>query len=979
MSLRNQNWISFGGEPVTGRTPTRLRIMNTDGNTEMNAQQQGFVAHAYKLFCDAINVSPHRDGYFVQSRVGTDGTKVRMESNLGVHTVKVWVGGKKKEVEGLVFFGIPFDESYLYDRDRETWYTTQYPKTDKRITILDSLKRANNAYMYPKSSDEEKRKPSHPGNQTWFAYTPEDPHRFRDYVLSWWGQSCRYNASTKQKAMWAQYIWGRAMHGNVASGTVVPGISNVTPPEVSITRATFDATGYVSPNEASDEFEPGGHFWINGTRYFADGHNIMSACLGIRIIDNVETEVVRLTCSDTGLYPEYLAEVSLSKVLGPAKASGEIKYDDFKTYNITRPTGYIWDGVVHPPYWNADGNEAMCILMAFPTGTQRNVTLLCKLQATAEAGHPFDEEPAVLTKMEASTTYSSAGRNLSFSGTNQETSSLLSRSLNDNHSASSAAGGTYILAADYRGNEPVILRASIAEVGSATSTAQATSSSTASGSSTTVTDTVTWSALNEPLTGTVQISGTNRTNTSALTSSGTMSITTTVTVTSTLTLNGQTIDQDTHNYSESITSSTSYSAAYDRTRTARLAPSTLWYNAGRAQIYTQHYAFDDVATVTRNGSASNQITVTQSGTAGLWAIVGGDLRGQTLVLQRSGWNYRLPQVWNAPRSLSFTKKSTAFRSNFTLATGRSTSFNGTDETTDNRWLANPGTSTKEAERQATFTYSDSAEGFILPSDTEALVAFNPVNGVYISEVLHARRVKTAGTGVFTSATAIAPAQNFAESFSMSYAGNLYANPGYVAWPDITSAGTFVGEFQGDYYIEGNSNFKIDNGFAFLRGINATLTGEDGTLYSITTSAVSAPFLPSIPYGYAFVPTNQTDGSTSSQITPSGASPVEGKVSPTPDPEPNRVSTDSYFGGGGTHYCVTAGSAVSLDGTYTYVGHFLEPYVSSQTGAEVDHTTDLWFCNGEKFTPGAPYPKNGFQKMFSSPLFIGPVKKTEKTK
>lgn len=93
MSLRNQNWINFNGDPVTGRAPTRVRVTPDKPGLVMTAAQEGFVAHAYKLFCDAVKFSAFPDGYHVQNRVAPDGTEVRMESNFGVHRVFVKIRG----------------------------------------------------------------------------------------------------------------------------------------------------------------------------------------------------------------------------------------------------------------------------------------------------------------------------------------------------------------------------------------------------------------------------------------------------------------------------------------------------------------------------------------------------------------------------------------------------------------------------------------------------------------------------------------------------------------------------------------------------------------------------------------------------------------------------------------------------------------------------------------------------------------------
>lgn len=91
MSLLNNNFLTFGGESVTGRVPTQMIVYAPDGY-QLSEMQQGAVSHVYKLFCDAVRVSVA--GYHVQNLLLPDGTKVRMESINGVDKVMVWpVGG----------------------------------------------------------------------------------------------------------------------------------------------------------------------------------------------------------------------------------------------------------------------------------------------------------------------------------------------------------------------------------------------------------------------------------------------------------------------------------------------------------------------------------------------------------------------------------------------------------------------------------------------------------------------------------------------------------------------------------------------------------------------------------------------------------------------------------------------------------------------------------------------------------------------
>ena len=92
MSLANQNWISLNGEPITGRIPPRLLVMN---GVQPNPQQMGEVAHHYKLltFMMKVAVVP----YLVQERTLRDGTRIRMVSSYGVDTVMVWASDAQSE------------------------------------------------------------------------------------------------------------------------------------------------------------------------------------------------------------------------------------------------------------------------------------------------------------------------------------------------------------------------------------------------------------------------------------------------------------------------------------------------------------------------------------------------------------------------------------------------------------------------------------------------------------------------------------------------------------------------------------------------------------------------------------------------------------------------------------------------------------------------------------------------------------------
>lgn len=105
MTVFNPNWIGLDGEPVTGRVPPRVTVYSAPG-VELSRGQQGAVAHAYRLFCVAVSHSAMPASYHLQTRVFSDGTRVRMTSHQGVHEVKVWIDGLLEDREAYRGFAL---------------------------------------------------------------------------------------------------------------------------------------------------------------------------------------------------------------------------------------------------------------------------------------------------------------------------------------------------------------------------------------------------------------------------------------------------------------------------------------------------------------------------------------------------------------------------------------------------------------------------------------------------------------------------------------------------------------------------------------------------------------------------------------------------------------------------------------------------------------------------------------------------------
>lgn len=238
--LVNQNWINFNGEPVTGRTPPTLIVYGPP----MTSQQEGEVAHTYKLFTDANLVALGQ--YQVRNRVFADGTRVRCVSINGVDTVQVWTAGKEESPYETLFYAVP--SSSLHPNGytpaespgplavwREYNKSNTPPETVKHVSTLDDRI----------------------GFNTWFSskirlnaegYSPVMP-----LVVSWkWG-GYRYGAYGPTQP-------------NYGSFAFLP----------SRTPSTFPGMSYGSTNPSS----PGFSVWLNDTEVVC-GEYVYSAAVRI--------------------------------------------------------------------------------------------------------------------------------------------------------------------------------------------------------------------------------------------------------------------------------------------------------------------------------------------------------------------------------------------------------------------------------------------------------------------------------------------------------------------------------------------------------------------------------------------------------------------------------------------------------------------------------------------------------------------------
>lgn len=114
------NWIGLNGEPITGKIPPRLRMMQGRLTPPLLSE----VSHRYHLFCMRRTTS--RAQYLVSDELLADGSRVRMVSNGPLEDVLVWAVASSEAQESnaaaLAYPVLPLPayapifDRYVFDR-----------------------------------------------------------------------------------------------------------------------------------------------------------------------------------------------------------------------------------------------------------------------------------------------------------------------------------------------------------------------------------------------------------------------------------------------------------------------------------------------------------------------------------------------------------------------------------------------------------------------------------------------------------------------------------------------------------------------------------------------------------------------------------------------------------------------------------------------------------------------------------------------
>lgn len=118
MTIINDRFISFGGEPIPGRVLPRLVVYVN----QVQGWQLDEIGSLYLKFCMANAVSVA--DYQVLERRLVDGTRVRMTSINSIDTIQVWPpapGGEEKIPHGFAIATSWADGVSIYGKDSDQW------------------------------------------------------------------------------------------------------------------------------------------------------------------------------------------------------------------------------------------------------------------------------------------------------------------------------------------------------------------------------------------------------------------------------------------------------------------------------------------------------------------------------------------------------------------------------------------------------------------------------------------------------------------------------------------------------------------------------------------------------------------------------------------------------------------------------------------------------------------------------------------
>lgn len=945
MPLLNNNFMTFGGDSVTGRVPTQLIVkpsLDTGKTIELSPQLYGAVSHAYKLFCDAVNASPHAEMFHVQNRKFPDGSKARFESNLGVHRVIVWpVGGGGDRYPVNTFFCIPFDESYYTDRVEDVYYLERWPDiaTVFPHTLLDKLRRLGGdedpplKRMLPVNG----KKPSHPGNTNWFPTNTGGNHKFEHIVLSWWGPNTRYGHG--QGFATNAKLWSQHLRDDGQFYWTPPTNSLLSPPMAHIHRNTVANQSLI---QVTGTTVPPDHFlWIN-SRHVALPFYMMSAC--VALTEDGRSVVRILVNSGASPLPTHLFEVPLRTMIDLSIDGGSLTEEMGDLTALPAMAGALGVssvlGLTQPPYWNSSGTEAVGIahvrvtegsgsLNASGSGTLSRTSGTVGLVAfkyNINSGYEVLERSVYNMDASYSTTHVDPYPGLVIEGFLLPSHSFPYVDPVSSEDSPGSASAACSFSVTFGGNMSASVPMAIDFYGD---DVQLVSSNYTEGYSYNLTGSSDWSRAASPTAVTASLTGVVDCAESSVRSSA-------------LTLNGVAVIERNRTETFSSDGNRAFSGAGSYAYTTNPDSTT--------SLASSSVHLSDLSVISAEISLTGRVTT--------FVLSAGDLRGGKIIVQERNLSRQIDRILPTQ-----------------LRVGRSDSFYSELDPVKPTTISHPRPDGRELVHQYGDISGDWVGGgsveFTCGCETD--YGFNgtdsPWSVVPQHDIAGGFSYEKAESGVFIF-DSLAMTYEQAESVMSSSGGAQVKQGAYIGVPSKFAALQAPRTLEYGPLKIGHPDFATveDSPWEIYIGIGgiaettfsgastpavseSSLTNEAGCMPRFMAVAAYAPFIPEFP-----APT-----ASSFSFTSNGAFGMNGQLN-----APRLGNNEGR--------AVFSASALSPDGKIQYLGYLFDGgvYQYGVWGTPYTPKANKWFAEGEEFTPSADYPKNGEFKGLSSPIFTGPL-------
>jgi hypothetical protein len=454
--MRDPRLLGPGGEQQPNQSAARFFVM---GNTPVTEHQINFVKASYRQFRNDVIASvidQHK-----KKILTPDGGTVMFVSRFGQDYVfyepaTQGVGGREDFYPTANFFAVPIDSTYTQDFEAPEENQTQVYEADwttagaPRVSTISAADRVIFAEAQATALS------AHPGNATWFSADGN--------TVSWWATtSSRYAVEAPSRLLQPVSMLYPNVSIERASENGYNDLGWIAFEALAVRYPPGPFQEVMYPSALISSVEPRKCVWIDGSLVVLDVF-VDSACLATRAGMFVDRKVLRVAAGQDVIDYDLEAVLIAMTLPGCEFIADEDPGSDAQNKFYVQPAGDTWGYGAHPPYWNLDGNKAVWVSFGVSNSGVHEITVdaageTYALEQTDDGTVTLTQEP-----------HTSVQNQITLEGDDYATllAALQNRQGNGvGGSGTKRTTGTTglarncfrrkYLAADYRGNERVVL------------------------------------------------------------------------------------------------------------------------------------------------------------------------------------------------------------------------------------------------------------------------------------------------------------------------------------------------------------------------------------------------------------------------------------------------------------------------------------------------------------------------------------------